>query len=114
MKRSVFVCDRCKKELQTPHIVTGRMYDNVGRDFAFEYHFCHDCMKAIGSLIATAPKTEAEEELLPCPFCGGEAESQFIPSFRNSHFVRCKICLSSVRGYDTKDKAIAAWNRRAK
>lgn len=57
---------------------------------------------------------EAEEELLACPFCGGDAEIEFIPSFRNSHFVRCKICLSSVRGYDTKDKAIAAWNRRAK
>ena len=57
---------------------------------------------------------EAKEELLPCPFCGGEAESEFIPSFRNSHFVRCKICLSSIRGYDTKDKAIAAWNRRTK
>lgn len=57
---------------------------------------------------------EAEEELLPCPFCGGDAEIESIPSFRNSHFVRCKICLSSVRGYDTKDKAIAAWNRRAK
>lgn len=57
---------------------------------------------------------EAEEKLLPCPFCGGDAEIEFIPSFRNSHFVRCKICLSSVRGYDTKDKAIAVWNRRAK
>lgn len=57
---------------------------------------------------------EAEEELLSCPFCGGNAESQFVPSFRNSYFVRCKICLSSIRGYDTKDKAIAAWNRRAK
>lgn len=57
---------------------------------------------------------EAEEELLPCPFCGGDAEIESIPSFRNSNFVRCKICLSSIRGYDTKDKAVAAWNRRAK
>lgn len=55
---------------------------------------------------------KAEEELLTCPFCGGDAKIEFIPSFRNSYFVRCKICLSSVRGYDTRDKAVAAWNRR--
>ena len=92
------------------------------RDRAF-HRFCksvNDCSICSAGKIPNLRCTfawlalEAEEELLPCPFCGGDAESEFIPSFRNSHFVRCKICLSSIRGYDTKDKAIAAWNRRAK
>lgn len=94
-------------------------HEAFGR-FCREYH---NCGKGCNNCPASSKRggcrfawlaLEAEEELLPCPFCGGEAESQSIPSFRNSHFVRCKICLSSVRGYDTKDNAIAAWNRRSR
>ena len=74
------------------------------------------------------------EELKPCPFCGGEAEicSAFENKFLGKYwYVRCKTCYS--RGSDIYesgkelepnqeyeaikgawDKAIKAWNRRAK
>lgn len=51
-KKIVFVCDRCKKELQTPHIVSGRICDSTGYCSTFELHFCHDCIKAINSFIS--------------------------------------------------------------
>lgn len=58
---------------------------------------------------------EAEEKPLPCPFCGGDAKSEFMPLLENSYYyVRCKICRSSTRSCKTKDEAIAAWNRREK
>lgn len=55
---------------------------------------------------------EAEEELLPCPFCGGTPE----PRHGTSGFyrVQCDACGSSTENYDTKEEAIAAWNRRTK
>lgn len=57
------------------------------------------------------------EKLLPCPFCGGEAELEEIPG---SPFtdelctwgVGCKNC--NIGWYkDDKIEAIAAWNRRS-
>lgn len=51
------------------------------------------------------------EKLLPCPFCGGEAE---IKKRGNSicHFVaKCKMCRAEMKG-TIADQALAAWNRR--
>lgn len=56
---------------------------------------------------------EAEEELLPCPFCGGKASAVDSGVSIAAH-VRCDNCHSSSGDYDTKEEAIAAWNRRAK
>lgn len=69
-----------------------------------------------------------KKELLPCPFCGGEAELKSHP--RNETFgyaainrVTCLSCTASVSAEDPKDKngwstgsgaglAVAAWNTR--
>ena len=54
--------------------------------------------------------------LLPCPFCGGEADIEEISGnpFTNEPYtwaVGCKDC--NVGWYkETKEDAIAAWNRR--
>lgn len=56
---------------------------------------------------------EAEEELLPCPFCGGKA-SAIDSKFSLATFVRCDNCHSTTGNFKTKEMAIAAWNRRAK
>ena len=59
-------------------------------------------------------------ELLPCPFCGGEAmhlhtkvKSNFNNHLMDYDVVDCKNCRASTRSYcDNKDGAIAAWNTR--
>jgi hypothetical protein len=51
--------------------------------------------------------------LLPCPFCGGEAEMNQAWSYWD---VMCHSDLCGVRpvsdGYDTQSEAAAAWNAR--
>ena len=55
--------------------------------------------------------------LLPCPFCGGEADVEEIPGspFTNEPYmwaVGCEEC--NIGWYkETKEEAIAAWNCRA-
>lgn len=60
------------------------------------------------------------EEMLPCPFCGGEAEifQWYIKGTANRmHYnVRCRDCgcVRKHKEYKTRRKAIMAWNRRRK
>lgn len=50
------------------------------------------------------------DELKPCPFCGGPAE--IISGPPGCHYIRCQCCHASTddRGYD---RAIRSWNTRA-
>ena len=65
-----------------------------------------------------------DEELKPCPFCGGDAEL-IIGFSREVFYVECTECRamigrshkegSCLRGrlhFDNKEDAIQAWNRR--
>lgn len=49
------------------------------------------------------------KELKKCPFCGGEAEIAGYKIF----WVICKECTAETKGFDTREEAIEAWNRRA-
>lgn len=52
-------------------------------------------------------------ELKPCPFCGGSA---FIPKSDSGDllpWVACIECGVETDCYETVEKAIEAWNRRA-
>ncbi len=66
------------------------------------------------------------EKLLPCPFCGEEAEIKSFPVFTNlrpyspetadkKYYVQRKGCATQCGAleYDTPEEAMAAWNRRA-
>lgn len=54
-------------------------------------------------------------ELLPCPFCGGEAEILTAESMYggNLYGVLCDCCAGRTDVFDTEAEAIAAWNSRA-
>lgn len=50
------------------------------------------------------------DELKPCPFCGGEA---IIDGCDDTLWiVVCKECNASIGYKETKEEAIEAWNRR--
>ena len=50
-------------------------------------------------------------DLLPCPFCGGEAE--FRDGSSTKPYIRCKSCGCRTWGSHAYDRLVAAWNRRA-
>lgn len=57
-----------------------------------------------------------EEVVLPCPFCG--AEGEFLKGIDSNYEYRCSAdaedcALNPISDwYETKDKALEAWNRR--
>jgi Lar family restriction alleviation protein len=55
--------------------------------------------------------TMPDRELLPCPFCGGEAEADGLPNYA---YYMCKECGASSKTCTTEENARAAWNRRVK
>ena len=51
--------------------------------------------------------------LLPCPFCGGEAELREWDWPYERFQVRCSVCKTAAKTrLSTREKAIAAWNTR--
>lgn len=69
----------------------------------------------------------AEGELLPCPFCGGEAEMSYYTKGTSpekaGYYIECGSCSAGGEPFDvqgempgrdeyTQSKAIAAWNQR--
>lgn len=54
-----------------------------------------------------------DAELLPCPFCGDNAETDYIPE-HHSYAIECYSIGCAARVIkETAEDAIAAWNRRA-
>ena len=49
-------------------------------------------------------------ELLPCPFCGGEAR-RYYGNF-DMYGITCKKCPAKNYGYASQGSATRAWNKR--
>ena len=62
---------------------------------------------------------ENKIELLPCPFCGGEAirliDFDFDDEYERVDFesIHCRSCHARVAWQETFEAAAEAWNRRA-
>lgn len=65
-----------------------------------------------------------EEELKPCPFCGGNAFgatiaahshiiATFMPDYAGGAFIECAQCGASIIG-EKAESVIEAWNKRTK
>lgn len=55
-------------------------------------------------------------ELLNCPFCGAEAQSDFTfvgPTEATVWYIKCCNCESSTRFHATESGAVSTWNQRA-
>lgn len=52
------------------------------------------------------------KELLPCPFCGGEAIKVCGTFNKKICGVMCIDCRAATSVYETNEKAINAWNNR--
>jgi Lar family restriction alleviation protein len=55
--------------------------------------------------------TDTTNALLPCAFCGGEAQTDLVVGYR--FIIECFDCNATTRDTDSPEEAIAAWNRRA-
>jgi len=55
-----------------------------------------------------------EAKLIPCPFCGGEAQiEKTVPHLNpTQYFGHCLTCRIESDLYDTEEEAIKAWNKR--
>lgn len=58
-------------------------------------------------------KAENPAALLPCPFCGGEAERDKVRfGYPPSYWVKCANCGSSTTAYSNAEAADRSWDTR--
>lgn len=64
---------------------------------------------------------QVENELKPCPFCGGEAKTHVCVELENTKLsimlagyygVHCTKCHVATTPYENEDEAIKVWNKR--
>ena len=54
----------------------------------------------------------SDTQLKPCPFCGGEAETDRVGNLRQSHIVTCTDCGCRLESNETFNHGVS-WNTRA-
>jgi len=56
--------------------------------------------------------THNEKSLLNCPFCGGEAQTDYWDMGKPMYTVNCRPCSAMCYSYESEDMAIKDWNNR--
>ena len=73
-----------------------------------------ESMAQVEQIVMEWASKHPDKELLPCPFCGGEALG---PTDTWPHTITCEQCGASVKSYgydkDGMKEAVKKWNRRA-
>lgn len=101
-------CDRCGQPARSDE--DGGRCEQCGDNLCGQcaqwdedYEFCKDCRNE---------NSTNEPELLPCPFCGGEAEYEIYGDENEYDQVKCKQCgfWFDAPNYDVSSREI--WNRR--
>lgn len=54
----------------------------------------------------------ANNQLKPCPFCGGEAK--MFTFVGEEYYVKCICCCARTDFYDSEFYAVKFWNKRVK
>ena len=68
-------------------------------------------MKVLEILQENQEGREMRDDLLSCPFCGGEAE--ILHYQIDGYLPKCKLCDGMIeKWFLIKEEAIAAWNHR--
>ncbi len=60
------------------------------------------------------PMMEAGTELLPCPFCGGEARYIADHTLEKNDTIVCPKCICEISAFHHGDEFVSAWNTRVK
>lgn len=60
-----------------------------------------------------SPPNDKAIELLPCPFCGGEAEHGLDHTVEENHYIMCTRCCFDIGRFQHGDEYINVWNARA-
>lgn len=115
-------CDRCleSSNWQCPPDMCS--YQGHSAEPPKAEHTCGECEKrsrvCLNSPLPSDPACDrfvprkAEPELLPCPFCGGEAHIVFTEA--GEAWVTCRDCGVQTAVRTSGERATVLWNRRAK
>lgn len=76
----------------------------------FDRYHALECSQCSGSGVINT------EEIKPCPFCGGEAETNNLmrPDINDRYWIECRECGIITKIFDNEQEVIEAWNRRVK
>lgn len=55
---------------------------------------------------------ELKNDLLPCPFCGGEAQTDYWDIGKTMYTVECRACFGMCYSLGDEKSAIKSWNTR--
>ena len=58
------------------------------------------------------PSPDKTPDLLPCPFCGGDPQTDYWDVGKPMHTVECRACFGMCYSSDNEKAAIKSWNTR--